>query len=200
MGRAVQHIARQVFQLSFSMDAEAHGLASSLSRQQYLYFLPLPQGHGSFAPILIFFTGCCLTVLSAAAARRRDLRDLLCGVIVLLRAQAKQIQAADGLLADGVDHAVEHREALALIRHDRIGLPVGAQADALLQVLHGVDVVHPVLVDDAQQDDALDLAHALRAELLLARGIGLAEERIELLLRPRRVLMDRAAAANAPFG
>ena len=39
--------------------------ATSLSRQHFLYFLPLPQGQGSLGPTLAALrTGCCLTVLS----------------------------------------------------------------------------------------------------------------------------------------
>ena len=48
-------------------------------------------------------------------------------------------------------HGLEHVEALALILDDGVGLRVGAQADALPQIVHGVDVIHPVLVDHAQR-------------------------------------------------
>ena len=39
------------------------GSAQALRPQQFLYFLPLPQGQGSFRPILVTFRGCFLGVV-----------------------------------------------------------------------------------------------------------------------------------------
>ena len=60
------------------------------------------------------------------------------------------LDSAVGTLAAGhaggqpPDHLLEHLEALALVLHHRVGLAVGPQADALAQLGHGVDVIHPV--------------------------------------------------------
>ena len=62
----------------------------------------------------------------------------------------------------------EHLEALALPLDQRVLLAHGPQVDALLQVVHLVEVLAPALVDDLQHDLALDLAHGLGAELGLA--------------------------------
>ena len=47
-------------------------------------------------------------------------------------------------------------------------LPHRPQVDALLEVVHLLEVLAPALVDDAQHHLALDLAHRLVAELVLA--------------------------------
>ena len=54
---------------------------------------------------------------------------------------------------------LEHLEALALVLHHGVVLAVGPQADALAQLVHGVDVIHPVFVDDAEHHHALQLPH-----------------------------------------
>ena len=86
-------------------------------------------------------------------------------LLVLLHADG--VQAAHRLLLNGGDHLLEHLEGLLFIGDDRVGLGIGAQADALAQILHRVDVIHPVLIHDAQQHDALNLAHDGAGELLL---------------------------------
>src|SRR5919108_360875 len=50
----------------------------------------------------------------------------------------------DGLALDGVLHRLEHVEAFALVFHQRVALADGAQADALLEVVHLVEVLAPV--------------------------------------------------------
>ena len=67
---------------------------------------------------------------------------------------------------------LEHREALALVLDQRVALGHGAQADAVLQVVHLVEVVAPAAVDHREHDAALELAHGGRAELLLAALVG----------------------------
>ena len=64
-------------------------------------------------------------------------------------------------------------QALLLVGDDRIGLGVGPEADALAQVLHGVDVVHPVLVHHPQHDDPLQLPHDGRRDFLFLCGVDL---------------------------
>ena len=67
----------------------------------------------------------------------------------------------------------EHVEALALVLDQRVALGVGPQADALLQVVHLVEVLAPLAVDDGEQHLALELADRLGAELLLAALVRL---------------------------
>ena len=75
-----------------------------------------------------------------------------------------------GILTDGGDHLVEHIEALQAVFHYRVMLGVGSQPDAPLQLLHGVDVVHPLGIHVFQQNHPLQLSHQGRAENLLPRS------------------------------
>src|SRR3954451_11167885 len=95
---------------------------------------------------------------------------------LLLRAVA--VRALD-LGLDVVDHArevgpdrvhqvVEEREGLVLVGHERLDLGEPAQVDALAQVVHVVEVLAPALIDDLEHQVALQRAHELVAELLLA--------------------------------
>ena len=72
---------------------------------------------------------------------------------------------------DAVHQVPEQLERLVLVGDQRLDLGEAAQADPVLQVVHVVEVLLPALVDDLQQQVALDLAHQLLAELLLARVV-----------------------------
>src|SRR5919198_814258 len=81
---------------------------------------------------------------------------------------------------DGVHQVLEERERLVLVGNDRLDLGEPAQVDALAQVVHVVEVLAPALVDDLQQQVALERAHELLAEVRLA------------LVIERRRLLDEA--------
>src|SRR5215211_1855270 len=92
---------------------------------------------------------------------------------------------AGELLPDRVDQAPEHLEAVVLVGDDRLDLREPAQMDALAQVVHVVQVLAPALVDDLQQQVALERAHELLAQLRLALVVELervlGEQPLELL-------------------
>src|SRR3954454_19130299 len=69
---------------------------------------------------------------------------------------------------DRVHEVVEEREGLVLVGHERFDLGEPAQVDALAQVVHVVEVLAPALIDDLEHEVALQSAHQLLAELLLA--------------------------------
>ena len=80
---------------------------------------------------------------------------------------------------------LEQREGLVLVGDDRLDLREPAQVDALAQVVHVVEVLAPALIDELQQHEALDRAHELLAELLLALVVepdGLVVELVDELL------------------
>ena len=60
---------------------------------------------------------------------------------------------ADGLLHNVAGHFIEHVVAGHLVFHKGIVLAVGLQADALAELFHVVDVVHPLAVDDLEDND-----------------------------------------------
>ena len=108
---------------------------------------------------------------SSAAAGRRSVSSTGAGV-ASLDLDLEVEQEADGLLLDAVEHLAEHVEALALVLHQRVALGVRAQADALLQVVHLVQVLAPLAVDHLEQH-------------LRARTRRITSE-VELLLAGRR--------------
>ena len=77
---------------------------------------------------------------------------------------------AHEVLGDALHHRPEHLVALALPLGQRVLLAHRPEVDALLEVVHLLEVLAPALVDDAQHHLALDLAHDPLAELLLARS------------------------------
>src|SRR5919199_3897072 len=93
------------------------------------------------------------------------------------------------LLPDRLDQGREHLEALVLVGDERVLLGEAAEVDALAEVVHVVEVLAPALVDDLEQDEALDLAHEVGAQLLLALVVGL--YRVLLKLRLERLALDR---------
>src|SRR4051794_40652033 len=92
---------------------------------------------------------------------------------------------AGELLPDRVHELAEHLEALVLVGDERVDLGEPAKVDPLAEVVHLVEVLAPAVVDDLQQDLALEEAHELLAQLLLAAGVGaagvLGEQRGDLL-------------------
>ena len=85
------------------------------------------------------------------------------------------------LAADLGAELLEHEVALVPVLDERVLLRHRAQVDALAQVVHRVEVLAPALVDDLEDHEALELAHQLRAELLLLRGVLVARVLLELL-------------------
>src|SRR5581483_7223314 len=78
-----------------------------------------------------------------------------------------QVEIAYGLLLEALHHGFEHFERLALVFHQRIVLPIAAQADSLFQVVHAEEMVFPLRVKNTQHDHALVIAHRIRSNQLL---------------------------------
>src|SRR3954447_23976979 len=128
-------------------------------------------------------------VLQPARSRRTRALRLEAVAVLALVLDLDVEDVAGELLPDRGDQAREHLEALVLVRDKRVDLGEAAQVDALAQVVHVVQVLAPALVDDLEQDVALDLAHQLWAELLLALVVRL--DRVLLQFRLERLALDR---------
>ena len=87
----------------------------------------------------------------------------------------------DGILADRGDHLIEHGKAFDAVLDHRVMLAVAAQAHALLELVHIVDMLHPLGVNIAQQADALQLAHRLFTVALFLRGQDIHAALIQLI-------------------
>ena len=88
---------------------------------------------------------------------------------------------AHEVLGDRLHHRPEHLVALALPLGERVLLAHRPEVDALLEVVHLLEVLAPALVDDAQHHLTLDLAHHLGTELglaLLVVGGGLGHHQV----------------------
>ncbi len=85
------------------------------------------------------------------------------------------------VLVHGVDEHLERAERLGLVLDERVALAEAAQADALLEIVHLLQVPHPTGVDDAQHDLAIELLHELVAQALGLGVVGLLHEREDLV-------------------
>src|SRR3954469_970615 len=131
------------------------------------------------------------------AAARRDARPRL----VLLRRLAVLALDLDldvedhprEVRPDGVHQVGEQLERLVLVGDDRLDLGEPAQVDAFAQVVHVVQVLAPAVVDDLQQQEPLERAHQLVAELGLAPVVeadGVGGEPVDELLAVEVVPRD----------
>ncbi len=79
-------------------------------------------------------------------------------------------------------HLVEHVIAFNLIFGDGVLVAIGAQADAVAQLIHRVDVIHPAAIHAGEQHDALQLAgiDVQQLEALFAQGVEIARFLLEL--------------------
>lgn len=75
--------------------------------------------------------------------------------------------------------ASKHVKALFAVCNDRVLLAVGAQADALLELIHRINVIHPLRIDVLQQHHALHFTHDRRGERLLTQVVKLVRTLLE---------------------
>src|SRR5437667_153648 len=93
-------------------------------------------------------------------------------------------QLLDHVGLEATHHPLEHVVAFLLVGLEGLDLPVAAQPDALLQVVHAEEVVLPEGVERLEHDELLEVAHDRRPELLLAPLVGLAHLLDEDVLEP----------------
>ena len=70
-------------------------------------------------------------------------------------------QETDGILLDGLEHFVEHVVGCHFVLDLRVSLAVCLQADTLAELIHIIDMIHPLLVDNLQENDTLKLTNLL---------------------------------------
>ena len=70
-------------------------------------------------------------------------------------------QKTDGILLDGLEHFVKHVVSCHLVLNLRVSLAVCLQADTLAELIHIIDMIHPLLVDNLQKNDTLKLTNLL---------------------------------------
>src|SRR5437879_655691 len=95
-------------------------------------------------------------------------------------------EMAGGVLLEADHHGLEHLERLLLVGDEGVLLGVAAEADALLEVVHGEEVILPQAVEDGEHDDALVVAHLLGTEDLfldIVTGAEVVEDGLAELVR-----------------
>ena len=86
---------------------------------------------------------------------------LRCRLSFNLLLYANVEQNTDCLLGDGSRHGLEHLVGIHLILNNRISLAVSLQADTLTQLVHVIDMAHPLVVDHLQKYHTLQLTDLL---------------------------------------
>src|SRR6266480_3846170 len=110
-----------------------------------------------------------LGVLRLQRAHQAAAALLLLAVDFLLGAHFDLRHQRGGLELDPIEHGGEQLEGFAFELEAVVLLRVATQVDALPQVVHGRQVLAPVLIEHAQHHVLLDVAHDRRAE---ARDLG----------------------------
>ena len=82
---------------------------------------------------------------------------------------------------DTLPKLVEHLEGFVLVLDQWVALPIGAQADALAEVLHLRQVFHPLPIDRAQHHVALDHRHEISPNLLDLSVVSVGGGGVEML-------------------
>jgi hypothetical protein len=150
---------------------------------------------GACAAMAVAAGACAATI---GARRRRPLFELLDG---LLARDTHRVHLLDHVGFEALEHLGEHVEAFALVLLKRVALPVAAEPDAFLQMIHREQVLFPVLVDRLQRDDALEMARDVDAELLFAALVQLLDRfddaRLQILRRDLFLLFFGNAEPDA---
>src|SRR6267378_7806587 len=110
-----------------------------------------------------------LGVLRLQRAHQAAAALLLLALDFLLGAHFDFRHQRGGLVLDPIEHGREQLEGFALELEAVVLLRVATQVNALPQVVHGGQVLAPVLIEHAQHDVLLDVAHDRRAD---ARDLG----------------------------
>jgi hypothetical protein len=67
----------------------------------------------------------------------------------LLDLNLEVIDKPGGVFLDLAHHGAKHGESFALVLHQRITLSHGAKTNAILQIVHLIEVVSPATIDNA---------------------------------------------------
>ena len=140
-----------------------------------LFFLALLhiRQHLASAALLEFLSGTAWTRIVRInlsgfsllrSLRRRILigsRHLGCRLSLHLLLYADVVKGSHCILADGGRHGVEHLVAAHLVLNQRILLAVCLEADSLPELIHVVDMSHPLVVNYLQKNHALQLTDLL---------------------------------------
>src|SRR5215468_8048491 len=114
-------------------------------------------------------------VLRLQRAHQPAVALLFFALDLLLGAHLDGGNEGHGLVFDALEHGGEHLERLALELETIVLLRVAAQVNALAQVVHGCQVLAPVLVELAQHDLLFHVAHDRRADPRHLGVVGLVQ-------------------------
>ena len=112
----------------------------------------------------------------------------------LLHVNLEVEQEANRLALDRLHHALIQSETFALILDERITLRHGAQADALLEVIHLIEVIAPAAVNHRKHNTTLEFTHGKHANRALTTFVSNA--RIRHHLTHNEVAVDATLGAG----
>ena len=110
------------------------------------------------------------------------------------------IEHTHRLFADGFVHRVKHIVAFVGIGTHRIFVAHGANTDALAQLIHRIDVIHPLGVHRTQKHHALDFTHDRGGDFLFFAGIEIIGNMNELILEILRFHTLELSNGHRPLG
>ena len=88
-------------------------------------------------------------------------------------------------------HFLVHIKGFHLVFDERIALPIGAQADAFLEHVHIVQMLHPLGIDDFEHDRFFQLAHHRRTDRFLTTVVCIVRRLFEEILHVlARIIFD----------
>ena len=82
---------------------------------------------------------------------------------------------SDGFFSNITDHFFKHIETFISIGGGRIHLSEGSKSDALLKIVHCVDVIHPAVINNSQHNHLFHFAHTVRSDFSFLFVVKLVE-------------------------
>ncbi len=109
--------------------------------------------------------------IDIAAMRSLRILQMILQLLLFLRDNADPVNQFSNIRLNRIDHFLKHIEAFDLILNQRIALPISAQIDTFPQHIHMIQMFHPLIIDHAQHDNLLQLAHNRLGIFLFPGGI-----------------------------
>lgn len=89
------------------------------------------------------------------------------------------VHITDHIIDDGFLHGFEHFIGFELVFNQRITLSIGAQPNAFAQGIHGIEMFHPVGINNLQHDQVFQFAHDGSRVIFLAGIVVINRDLVE---------------------
>ena len=99
-------------------------------------------------------------------------------------------------LLNGCNHQLKHGEALVGICRCRILSSKASQADSALKLIHSVNVIHPLAVNNTEENHSFHFSEPVGTDFLFLFVVELAELLVETLLQGFRIHVGQILAVK----